>query len=262
MKKTLFALVAVLLALPALGGATYDFKTVVEKGAGGLVGKASIEGSKVRIDIADGDDVLLRDGNVMISADGGKTFTILDQKKKTYYTLDIQQLISSLGSVMNSMGGMFKMSFQNHSVKSSAPAPGETIEGFATTRYVVDSSYDLAIEVFGRKNVTNVKSKTETWSTDKLSSEFVTFVQQKGFKTGLEELDKFIEKEASGVKGFPLKQVVTSTQTQGKKSETTKTTMTVTSVKEASIPDSTFAIPSGYKEVDNPLAGIESMMKQ
>lgn len=262
MKKVAFVLAAILVALPVFGGAIYDFKTVVDKGAGGLVGKASIEGSKVRLDIADGDDVLLRDGNVMISTDGGKTFTILDQKKKTYYTLDLQQLLSSLGSVMNSMGGMFKMSFQNHNVKSSAPTAGEAIEGYPTTKYVVDSTYDLAIEVFGRKTVTNVASTTETWSTDKVSSEFITFVQQKGLKTGLAELDKFIEKEAKGVKGFPLKQIVTTTQKQGKKAETTKTTMTVTSIKETNVPDSSFAIPAGYKEVDSPLAGIESMMKQ
>ena len=262
MRKATLLLVAVLVAIPAFGGATYDFKSVVERGAGGLVGKASIEGSKVRLDISDGDDVLLRDGNVMISTDGGKTFSILDQKKKTYYSLDLQQLLSSLGSVMNSMGGMFKMSFQNHTVKASAPVAGEAIEGYATTKYVVDSSYDLAIEVFGKKNVTNVTTKTETWSTDKLSSGFVTFVQQKGFKTGLEDLDKFIEKETKGVQGFPLKQIVTSTQKQGSKSDTTRSTMTVTAIKETSVPDSTFAIPGGYKEIESPMAGIESMMKK
>jgi hypothetical protein len=262
MKKVTFVLLLLLVALPAVAGVTYDFKSAVDRGKGGLSGKAAVDGGRMRIEIGDGDDVILQDGNVMISTDGGKTFSVLDQKKKTYFVLELEQLLSSVGAVMNSMGGMFKMSFDNHSVKAAAPAAGETIEGYPTTRYVVDSTYDLSIEVFGRKNVTNVSSHSETWTTEKLSADLATFVQMKGFKTGMPELDKFVEKETRAVTGFPLKQVTTMTQKQGSKSETTKTTVTVTAIRETSVPDSSFAIPSGFKQVDSPLAGLDAMLKQ
>ncbi|MFA6955736.1 MAG: DUF4412 domain-containing protein [Thermoanaerobaculia bacterium] len=259
MKKAALALVIFLVSLPASGGLTYDFKSAVDRGKGGLSGKAAVEEGKVRIEIADGDDVILRDGNVMISSDGGKSFAVLDQKKKTYFTLELEQLLSSVGAVMNSMGGMFKMSFTNHSVKAQPASAGETIEGYPTTKYVVDSSYDLTVEVFGRKSVTNVSSHSETWTTEKLAAGFATFVQTKGFKTGMEELDKFVEKETRAVKGFPLKQVTTMTQKKGSKAETTTTTVTVNAIKETSVPASSFEIPAGYKEVDSPLAGLDAM---
>ncbi len=262
MRKVSLILFTIFLALPVFGGATYEFKSVVDRGKGGLTGKVAVEGAKVRIEIADGDDVILNDGSVMISSDGGKSFSVLDPKKKTYFTLDLNQLLSSIGSVMNSMGGMFKMSFQNHNVKSLPPVAGESIEGYPTTKYVIESSYDLAVEVFGRKSVTSISSHAETWSTEKLGADLATFVQMKSFSTGMEELDKFIAKETRAVKGFPLKQVTTSTQKQGSKTETTKTTMTVTSIKETSVPDASFAIPAGYKQVDSPLAGLDAMMKQ
>lgn len=262
MRKVTFALLVLLLSLPAFGGVTYDFKSVVEKGKGGLSGKASVEGSKVRIDIAEGDDVILADGSVMISTDGGKTFVVLDQKKKTYFKLELEQLFASVGAALNGMGGMFKLSFDNHTVKSQPAVPGEAIDGYPTVKYVVDSSYDLSMELFGRKSVTNVTSHSETWTTEKLSAEFATFVQMKGLRTGMPELDTFIEKETRSVKGFPLKQVSTVTNKQGSKSETTKTTMTVSAIKETSVPDATFAVPAGYKEVDSPLAALDAMMKQ
>jgi hypothetical protein len=260
MKKVTFALLVLLVSIPAFGGLTYDFKSTVDRGKGGLSGSAAVEEGKVRLEIADGDDVILRDGNVMISSDGGKTFTVLDPQKKTYFTIELEQLMSSVGAAMNSMGGMFKMSFANHAVKAQPPAQGEPIEGYPTTKYVVDSSYDLTIEMFGRKSVTNVASHSETWSTEKLSAGLATFVQTKGFKTGMAELDKFVEKETRAIKGFPLKQVTTVTQTKGKKSETITTVVTVTAVKQTKIPDSSFVIPAGYKEVDSPLAGLDAMM--
>jgi hypothetical protein len=261
MRNVTLALCLLLASLPALAGVTYEFKSVVERGTGGLTGKASVEGEKMRIDVSDGDDIVLRDGNVMISSDGGRTFTVLDQKKKTYFTLDFEQLMSSLGAVMNSMGGMIKMSFDNHKVKALPPVAGEPVEGLPTTKYVVESSYDLAIEVFGRKSVSTINSRSETWSTDKIPAGYATFVQLKGVRTGMDELDKFIEKETREIKGFPLKQVTTTTtQKQGGKPETSKTTVTVTGVKETSVPDSAFAVPQGYKKVDSPLAGLDAMM--
>ncbi|MBI2212084.1 MAG: DUF4412 domain-containing protein [Acidobacteria bacterium] len=262
MKKVTLVLLVLLCSMPALAGVTYDFKSVVDRGKGGLSGKAAVDGSKMRIEIANGDDVVLRDGSVMISSDGGKTFSVLDQKKKTYFTLELEQLLSSVGAAMNSMGGMFKMSFDNHSVKAAPPAAGEAIEGYPTTKYVVDSSWDLSVEVFGRKSVTSVSSHTETWATEKLSSALATFVQTKGLKTGMPELDKFVEKETSAIKGFPLRQVTTTTQKQGSKSETTKTTVTVTAIKETAVPESSFAVPAGYQKIDSPLAGLDAMLKQ
>ena len=57
------------------------------------------------------------------------------------------------------------------------------------------------------------------------------------------------EAEKKRVSGFPLKTVTTTTTTQKRGKQTvTHRTLEVTLLETKSIPDSTFAIPAGYKE--------------
>jgi hypothetical protein len=245
----------------AFGGVTYEFSSRNDKGQGSLAGAAAIEGTKMRLDLEKGDEILFKDGSVMISTNGGESFYVLDTRKKEYYEINLGQLLSTAGAMLNSMGGMFKLSFENHTVTTSDAGDGGEIEGFSTTKYVTDSSYDLVMEVFGKKNVQKVKTHTESWVTSELDEQYMTFIQQKGLKTGFEELDKMIEKETTGIKGFPLKQTIQTTTTNPKgKSESTNTTMTISSIKEVDVPDSRFELPSGYERVDGPTEQLEQMM--
>jgi len=70
-----------------------------------------------------------------------------------------------------------------------------------------------------------------------------------------------IEKEMTGVEGFPLKQVIRTTTTPQRGKPSTETmTMTVTSIREASVPDGTFEIPAGYTRVESPTEALQQMM--
>ena len=130
MRKTILITALMLLtASSALAGMTYDFASRNEKGKGTLTGSAAIEGEMMRLDFQEGDEVMFKDGSVMISRDGGKTFYILDPKKKEYYELDLNQLLSAAGSLLKSMGGMFKLSFENHKVNVTKAGDGGVIEG-------------------------------------------------------------------------------------------------------------------------------------
>jgi hypothetical protein len=260
-RKLGFAMAVLFVCSSAFGGLTYEFSSRTDKGKGSMSGSAAIEGSKMRLELREGDEVLFKDGSIMISTTGGESFYVLDTKKKEYYEINISELLSAAGAMLGSMGGMFKMSFENHTVKVTPAGDGGDIEGYPTTKYVTDSSYDLVMEVFGKKNAQNVKTRTESWVTDKLDPQFMTFVQQKGFKTGFDELDKLIEKETTGVKGFPLKQIVRTTTTSQKgKADTQTMTITVTSIKEANVPDETFEVPAGYKRIESPTEALNQMM--
>jgi len=240
---------------------TYQFDLNNDKGQGSMSGSAAIEGQKMRLDLKEGDDVLFKDGSIMISTDGGESYMVLDPKKKEYYEVNLKQLLSAAGAMLNSMGGMLKITFENHKVNVSGGEDGGAIEGYPTKKYVSDSSYDLVMEIFGKKNVQKVSSHSETWVTSDLDEQYMTFVQQKGLKTGWEDLDKMIEKETAAIKGFPLKSIVRSTQTNPKgKTETSTMTMTVTSIKQTDVPDDRFAIPSGYERVDGPAEALQQMM--
>lgn len=254
MRKILLTIAATLVSLPAFAGLTYEFRSTTE-GAGGsnLIGTAAIEGTRMRMEIAEGDNVVFKNGSVVISSDMGSTMTILDPKEKTYTEFRVEEVFNALGSMMKSMGGMFKMTVENPSVQVRDAGDGGAIEGYPTRKYIIDSSYDMNMRVMGMSRKMNIKTETEAWTTDRFNQSFVSFVQQRGIKTGMPELDSLIDQQSKAMKGFPLKQVIRTTTTTGRKPQTTVTTMTISDIKEASVPDSRFEIPAGYTKTEAPV---------
>lgn len=261
MKRLALFCLVVATAVSLSAGVMYDFKSVTDgRGGGELAGKAKVEGKNMRLEFTSGDRMVFQNDSVVISSDGGRTLLVLDTNKKTYYELSLEDTINALGSVMKGLGGMFKMSITNPDVKIIEAGDGGSIEGYPTKKYVVDSTYDMSMSVMGMKNDMHVVSKTESWNTDKLDREAMSFVQQKGFKTGLEDLDKLIAAESASVKGFPLKQVRTQTTTgKNGKPTTNTTTTTITNVKTQAIAESEFKLPADYEQVDGPLEGLNKI---
>ena len=262
MKRFLFAVLLIAVAAAAEAGVSYKFSSKVDKGAGSMVGMAEVEGSQMRLEVSQGDKVLFGDNSVILSRDGGETLIVLNPKDKTFYEIQLAEMFGAMGNVMKSMGGMFKMNIDNQKVTVKDAGDGGMVEGFPTTRYVTDASYDLVMEMMGRKMVTSITTQTETWSTDKLDRHYMTFVQQKGFRTGMEDLDRLIQAQSSEMKGFPLKQVTRTTSTQGKKSETSTTTVTISEIEEKKVPASRFEIPAGYQKTEGPLEGLKMLQQR
>jgi hypothetical protein len=257
MKRFLVLLLVLVVSVPAFAGVKYDFTSASSgKNAVKMSGVAAIEGKSMRLDFSSGDKFMFKDSSVVISNDGGSTLYILDTKEKTYTKLNLEEMFAGLNSMMKQLGGMIKMTVENQNVTVSEAGAGEKIEGYDTKRFKTESSYDLTVAVFRMKNTSNIRTTTETWATDSLGREYTTFMHEKSFKTGMPDLDKLIDAQQNSVKGFPLKVVSTTQTTQGKKSETTTTTMTVSNIRKETIPASQFAIPSGYTETESPLAAL------
>lgn len=264
MKRLCLTVIIALFTAQLFAGVTYEFKTVTTgKGATDMSGKAAVDGTSMRMEFVKGDKIIIPDGSVVISTDGGKNLTVLDTKKKTYYELPLEGMMNSMSSMMKGMGGMMQMSISNESVDVQQQGAGEDIEGYPTRKYTVTTSYDMSMKIMGMKNNQTIKQVSEVWATEKLPVEYMTFVQQKGFKTGMDDLDRLIAKQSAAMKGFPLKNVMTTTTTAANgKSQTTTTTMTISNIKDAKVSGDQFEIPSGYKETDSPLAGLEALGKQ
>jgi hypothetical protein len=101
----------------------------------------------------------------------------------------------------------------------------------------------------------------EIWATPKMPGygEINKSFMRKDFKTGIPDLDEFIQKEMEKQKnlGFPLK-VVTEQVQKGKKGKVkskSTTTMEVTKVKTKSFPKGFFEIPGEYDRVEGPGQG-------
>lgn len=244
-------------------GTQYDFNSVTS-GRGGttMSGTASVDGASMRLDLNKGDGVLFKDRSVVLSSDGGKTLIVLNPGDKTFYELQLDQVFSAMGSVMKSMGGMFQMSVDNQKVDVQEAGSGGELEGYPTRKYVINASYDLNMKIMGMKSSSHIESTTESWATDDLSTDLVTFVQMKNLRTGIEGLDDLLSAQTSAVKGFPLKQVTTTTTTQGRKKDTQTTTVTIANVRTASIPSDQFEVPAGYTEGESPLAALEQLKRR
>lgn len=250
MKHLFISALIALTSLPALAGATYKFRSVTEPGKSELAGTVSVEGARIRVEFTKGDQLFFRSGTVIISSDGGKTLYVVDASNKSYTPVNIEQLFANVMSMVKSMPGMFDIAVSDQKVDVKPLGMSGQLHGFPTQRYLVKSSYNMKMMILGTPSAMRVESFTEAWTTDKISRDYITFVQMKGFKTGLTEVDRLLDSQANALKGFPLKQVITSRTTSKEKTQETKTTIEITEFKQIAVPASTFAIPSGYKKQD------------
>ena len=227
-----------------------------------IVGTVSVDGPRMRLDVAKGDNLMFKDNAIILSNDGGRTMSVYDPAAKTYFELQLQDLIGNTSTMLKNLGDMVKFSFDNPQVSVRDAGDGGTIEGFPTHKYVLDASYDMNIDAMGQKVTTHMTMNTETWSTEQLSSEMTSFLQMRGIRTGIAGIDKLIEAQSTSMHGFPLKQVSTVHVTQGANDMAMTTTSTVTEVVKKSIDASNFAAPAGYSKVDDPITKMIKAMKQ
>ena len=227
-----------------------------------IVGTVSVDGSHMRMDVAKGDNMMFKDNAIVLSNDGGRTMSVYDPAAKTYFDLQLQDLLGNTSTMLKSLGDMVKFSFDNPQVTVRDGGDGGAIEGFPTHRYVLDASYDMNIDAMGQKVTTHMTMNTETWATEQLSSEMTNFLQMRGIRTGIEGIDKLIAAQSTSVHGFPLKQISSVHVSQGGNDMAMTTTSTVTEVVKKNIDASNFAAPAGYTKVDDPITRMIKSMKQ
>jgi len=244
-----------LVSATAWAGVSYDFESVTSGGgvpAMKMSGRSVVDGANMRVDIKEGDGTLFQSGSIVMSTDAGKTLIMADPRTKTYYELPLEQLFSALGAMLQSMGGMMEMSIDNHKLTVTPGGPGESIEGYSTTKYTIDASYDVNIKIMGMDMNSHVESSSKVWATGELARDYMTFVQQRSFRTGIEGVDELIESQMAAMEGFPLKMVTDNKTTFRGRTQNTTTTMTISNIEKVSPPASTFEVPEGYRKGEAP----------
>jgi len=260
--KRLLAIIVLSIATSAFAGLTYKF----ESSTTGIrtltmTGTVSTDGQKMRMDVVSGDQMIFKDNDVVLSVDGGKTMTVFDPTTKTYFDLQLDQLLGSSTGMLNSLGDMVKIAFTNPQVNVRDQGDGGTIEGYPTRKYVLDASYDINVDAMGQKMTTHATMNSENWMTDQLSADFSSFMQARGMRTGIEAIDKMIEAHAT-MHGFPMKQVTTVHIAQGDNVMTMTTSSSVNSIQRRAIDAAQFAAPAGYTKVDDPMTKMLKQLKQ
>jgi hypothetical protein len=258
--KTLTTAFALLLAAASsFAGITYklDSKTTGLASAN-IAGIVKVEGTGMRMELASGDGVLFKNGSILTTKNGGKNILVTDPSTKTYYELDLQDL-GGAGPLLRQLGDSVKVKIENPKVTNRDAGDGGTIEGYATRKRVIDTSYDMVIEAMGQQMRMTTVTSSQLWVTDKLGAELTNIFQLRGFKTGIDEIDRLIEKQSAAVTGFPLKQLTTVKVVQNGNEMTSTTTINVSDIKQTTVAPAEFELPSGFTKTESP---IEKLLKQ
>lgn len=247
---------AVTLAMPAHAGLHYTAVTKTEGAQGrgqDLQVEAWVEGANAKITFTESNNPMMSKGSYLLTEDGGKTIYLVNPEEKTYAAFDIGALLGTMGTMMNAMGPMLKISVSNQKVEKLAEEPGPAMLGHATTHYRFHTAYDVAVKVMMMGSTSHVDTTTDTWTTSELTDLGLgAWLRTNPPRTGNADIDGMIAHEITkDIHGVPLKVVTLSKNQDSKRGEsTTTTTMEVTTLEKQSVPADAFAMPKGYEQVD------------
>ena len=258
MKQLLAVTAALILSSSfAFAGLAYDFTSTTTGIANQTIsGSVRAEGTAMRVDITKGDGALFENGSFAVSTNGGKTMSVVNPSSKTFYELDLSQLLGGADALFKHLGDNVKLDVKNPKVSVTGGGPGGTVEGFPTKKSTVTSGYEMAIEGLGNPMSIRMELTTDVWWTDQVSSEFTNFLQMRGFRTGIAAVDRLIEAEAGAIAGFPLRQVTNTRVSFAGNDMTSTSTSTAKNVKKVAVPASAFVVPAGFTKVASPLEKV------
>ena len=252
-------------ATPFADGMTYEFTMKTQSSRTGnketvtMSGRGTYAGDQAKVEITDAGamgatGLFGGKGSYFIIKGGGKEMFLVDPSAKQYMAWDMAGLTVGLSKMMGAMGGMVKMEMTDIHIDAEDMGPGESIQGFPTRHMRMVQNYTMTTSVFGRKSKTTNATTTDAYfsPTLKIANPFVSNSQQMAMASDMFNNPDFKKQmmaaQAKMPKGaIPLKTVATTVSTDSKgKQETTISIMEVTNFKSIKVPESAFAIPSGY----------------
>jgi hypothetical protein len=255
--SVLGVVVLLVFAAHSFAGVYYVAQTTAEGGKGAdqqnMIVKAWASGDSGKVVFEESENPMMGKGTYIITKDGGKTMFLVDPKEKTYMKWDLDSMMGLLGGAMK----MMNLKFTDPKVEALGEEPDGLVAGVPTVHYRFRTTYAMSMSFMMMKKNSKVVKDEEIWAATKLADAALgIWLRKAPPKTGNEDMDKLIKAEMGKVQGFPLKRktVTTSTDEKGNK-EVTTITIEVTELQMVPVPDSTFEIPSDYKETS--LAGTD-----
>ncbi len=195
----------------------------------------------------------MANGNYLLTQDGGATVYLVNPEEKTYAPFSIAQALSVVSSLSQATGGMISITFSDGYGEILGDEPGESMLGYTTQKVKLRHGFTLttSMKMLGRKTVNQMATQTETWVAPDLKDAALNLWLRKGPpETGDAELDTVLRSAMIPLDGFPLKTISTTTTTDKKgKEKVDQTEITVTLLREETVPASIFELPSGYREI-------------
>lgn len=217
--------------------------------------KVKVAQGRVRVEMQGGPQGAMPEGVFMLLRDDGKVSVVMPSEGMALQ-MDAQQLSGGMQSMM-SMMGMSAPTYSDVSIDVQELGAGETMLGYATRKYRVRQRYTVSGGMRGSQPVQH-DDVTEMWMTTSIP----------GMDDGLQRFaDVFgsafggggsggSTELAAAMKGkippgYPLKTVVTSTETRnGSAGQPQTTTLEVLDVTRTNIEASEFELPAGIQLLD------------
>jgi len=252
-----FARVAVfaLPGMPVTGFAAVYYEMTTSTESPGLGGDQEmqmntyVDGENGRIEFVSTEgNPLFAEGGYMLTHDAGSTIYLVNPAEMTYMQLDLDAMLGMAGNMMNAMGGVMEMSFDNVVSENLGQEPGDELLGYPTTRYSFRTAYDMNIKVMGFNRSSHSESTTEVWCTDEVGpSGFNIWLRPDRMRTGNEGLDELISQQLQLPECLPLRIVSTSTA-DGQRGESRSETVVTTLRQEPGFDAGLFTLPADYEE--------------
>ena len=257
MRRVMLGVVLVLAVQSVQAAVEYEFRHISHSDLENVAptdftGRAIIDGEKSRVEFLGGSGYTI--GSYLISTNGSRTMTFVDPKKKAYLEVNAGGVATALGTA--------KLTITNKKVDLTKMDDHPVIAGLPTDHYRLVLSYDIALTISSltlSQSVNTIEDKYVTGAFGDLSANYLSVA---GIKTGNPEIDDLVDIENNKVKGFPLKQVSSTTTTNnsrqlpGSKLSVTRTAtttreITVTSIQpKASVSMALFMVPAGFHKAD------------
>ena len=197
---------------------------------------------------------------VLLVRNGGSETIFMNPDTKEYLTIKPLEMMAGFRKMLEGMGGSMKFDTSATRMTIDSVGPGPTIDGHQTVHYTLRAALKLTISMMGDTIANGDVSVTEIYAapdmadfrdaTDGMMNQFVEVARSMGMVGPM--FDK-MEADQKKVRGFPLRIVKQSTQTQRGQTHTSSEIIESRNAKRVPAPDSLFAVPAGYKSIAMPV---------
>jgi len=217
--------------------------------------------------------LVMGDGNEMISDLKTGDVTMIDHKKRQYFTVtrqDMDQLQARMKQAMNSP----EMQRAQEQMKNLPPdvqkkmqaamggiASSVTVQKTGTTRKIAGYNCENWTIAFGQISKSEECLTSELPLPEQVWQSYQDFMaRMRGMTAAMGPMGRTVtelQEKTKEMKGFPL----SKTTTASFMGRSMTTTIEVTDVRKGAVPTSAWQVPTGYAKVDNPLlkAGAPGM---
>jgi hypothetical protein len=254
MKRLLVTLAVTLVAVSSSAAIQYEF---VQKNTSAdsvepvtdLTARATIDGERGRVDFLGG--TLYPPGTYVVSNDGSRRLLFVDPLNQWYTEVNTTSVATALGS------SNIRITNLKSSIEMRDDRP--VIAGYPTEHSRLTITYDIAVTMKSIPLKQHVRTEIDTWSTTQFPEvSILSFLST--LRTGNPEIDKLLDVETTQLKGFPLRQTVTTrasadlpprrSEIKTPTSRTIVREMWVTSIREVPPDPALFTVPAKYRRAD------------